>query len=168
VPTVPISESTSRVVALPRVCVKTGTPTGDVLTIRGSAAPAWSWFMIVFGFLPWLVASMASSKRYAIEVPMMASVWRRHRSVRRAAFLLFVAGIVLAIVATAQGRQNSAILLLPAFAGLALYAGNEWFNTVGVQLAKDGTLLLTRVHPDFERALLDPRQGARTGGHAGA
>ena len=142
-----VSESTFRVVDLPKVCVKTGIPTADELTLRGSAAPSWSWFMIVFGFLPWLVASMASSQSYAITVPMQAAVWRRHRSVRRAAVVLFVVGVALALVATAQGRDNSAFLLLPAFLGAAVYAGNEWFNTIGVQLSGDGGLLLTRVHP---------------------
>jgi hypothetical protein len=119
-PSVQISESTSRFVPLPRVCVKTGTPTADLLTIRGSAAPGWSWFMIVFGFLPWLFASVASSKPYAIEVPMHSAVWRRHRKVRRAAVVLFLAGVALAIVATAQGLDNSAILLFPAFVGMAV------------------------------------------------
>jgi hypothetical protein len=166
VSSVQVSESTFRVVPLPRVCVKTGTPTADVLTIRGSAAPGWSWAMIVFGFLPWLVASVASSKRYAIEVPMHAAVWRRHRSVRRAALILVVAGVVLALVAVSQGRDNSAFLLLPAFIGMAFYAGNEWFNTIGVHLTRDGGLLLTRVHPDFERALLESLRETRTGGHA--
>lgn len=88
VTSVQVSESTFRVVPLPRVCVKTGTPTADLLTIRGSAAPGWSWVMIVFGFLPWLVANLATSKRYAIEVPMHGAVWRRHRRVRRAALAL--------------------------------------------------------------------------------
>ncbi|WP_457256577.1 hypothetical protein [Pedococcus sp. P5_B7] len=169
-PSVQVSESTFRLVPLPRVCVKTGIPTADVLTIKGSAAPGWSWVMIVFGFLPWLFASLASSKSYEIQVPMQAAVWRRHRRVRRAAFVLFVVGVTLAIIATTQGRQNSAFLLFPAFVGLAVYAGNEWFNTIGVHLSRDGGLLLTRVHPEFERALLDltarePR-GSRGADHA--
>ena len=158
-----MSESSFRLVPLPRVCVKTGTPTADVLTIKGSAAPSWSWFMIIFGFLPWLVASLASSKSYEIQVPMRAAIWRRHRKIRRAAFIAFVAGLVLAIVATVQGRDNSAILLFPSFVAMAVYAGNEWFNTIGVQLTRDGGLLLTRVHPEFERALLDSQRGSRAG-----
>lgn len=166
VTSVQVSESTFRVVPLPRVCVKTGTPTADLLTIRGSAAPGWSWVMIVFGFLPWLVANLATSKRYAIEVPMHGAVWRRHRRVRRAALALFVAGVVLAIVATTQGRANSAILLFPAFVALAVYAGNEWFNAIGVRLSADGGLLLTRVHPGFARALLESRRSSRTGEQA--
>ena len=160
-----MSESSFRLVPLPRVCVKTGTPTADVLTIKGSAAPSWSWFMIIFGFLPWLVASLARSKRYTIRVPMRAAVWRRHRTIRRAAFIAFVAGLVLAIVATVQGRDNSAILLFPSFVAMAVYAGNEWFNTIGVQLTRDGGLLLTRVHPDFQRALLDSHRGNQTMDH---
>jgi hypothetical protein len=164
-PSVEISESTSRLVALPRVCVKTGTPTADVLTIRGSAAPAWSWFMIVFGFLPWLFASVASSKPYALEVPMHAAVWRRHRQTRRAAWILFVAGVLLTIVATVQGAANSAFLLFPSLLGMAVYAGNEWLNTVGVQLTRDGGLLLTRVHPGFKQALNDSRSGVHTDEH---
>ena len=70
--------------------------------------------MIIFGFLPWLVASLASSKSYEIQVPMQAAVWRRHRRARRAAVALFVAGVTLAIVATIQGRPNSGVLLIPA------------------------------------------------------
>ena len=160
-----MSESSFRLVPLPRVCVKTGTPTADVLTIRGSAAPSWSWFMIIFGFLPWLVASLASSPSYEIQVPMQAAVWRRHRKVRRAAFIAFVVGIVLAIVATIQGHDNSAILLFPSFVAMAAYAANEWVNTIGVQLTRDGGLLLTRVQPGFQEALLDPRNSSQTRDH---
>ena len=159
-----MSESTFRVVPLPPVCVKTGTPTADVLTIKGSAAPTWSWFMIIFGFFPWLVASMASSKSYEIQVPMQAAVWRRHRRVRRAAVVLFVVGVTFAIVATIQGRPNSGILLMPAFIGAAVYAGNEWFNAIGVQLSREGGLMLTRVHPGFQRALLESLRGSQAGG----
>ena len=158
-----MSESSFRLVPLPRVCVKTGTPTADVLTIRGSAAPGWSWFMIVFGFLPWLVANLATSKRYVIEVPMRAVVWKRHRALRRAALYLFVTGVAFAIIATTQGWQNSAILLIPAFAGLALYAGNEWSNTIGVYLTRDGGLLLTRVHPGFKQALINSGSATHSG-----
>jgi hypothetical protein len=161
-----VSESTFRVVPLPQVCVKTGVPTADVLTIRGSAAPGWSWLMIVFGFLPWLVANLATSRRYTIEVPMQAVVWKRHRAARRAALYLFVTGVAFAVIATTQGWQNSAILLIPAFVGLALHAGNEWVNTIGVHLSRDGGLLLTRVHPGFERALLESLRGSPTGGQA--
>ncbi|NYG08214.1 hypothetical protein BJ986_002701 [Phycicoccus badiiscoriae] len=163
-PTVQISESTMRVVPLPQVCVKTGTPTADVLTITGSAAPLWTGVLIVFGFLPWLVASLASSKRYAIEVPMHAAVWRRHRSLRRAALILVVAGITLVLVASIQGRDNAWLLLLPTFIGVALYVGNESMNTVGVHLSGDGGLLLTRVHPEFRRALLDADHGTQPRG----
>jgi hypothetical protein len=64
-------------------------------------------------------------------------------------------------VAVTQGRHSSASLLVLAFVAMGVYAGNEWFTTVGVQLAKDGGLLLTRVHPGFERALLDSRLDTR-------
>ena len=96
--------------------------------------------------------------------PSAYRCWRRHRKVRRAAFILFVAGVALAIVATLQGRDNSAVLLLPAFLGMAAYAGNEWFNTIGVRLSRDGGLLLTRVHPAFERALAELNRTSPTPG----
>lgn len=159
-PSVQVSETHSRLVPLPQVCVKTGTPTVDVLTIKGTAAPGWSWFMIVFGFLPWLFASVASSKPYEIRVPMQSAVWGRHRTIRRYALLLFATGLVLAVVATVQGRDNSAILLFPSFLALVGYAVNEWVNTVGVHLTKDGGLRLSRVHPRFAQAVIDSRRAA--------
>lgn len=165
VASVQVCESTFRVVPLPAVCVKTGTPTADALTIRGSAAPGWSWAMLVFGFLPWLVANLATSKPYAIEVPMRAVVWRRHRRVRRAALYLIGTGVALTVAAMFLGSSNPALLLFPTLIGLAFYAGNEWFNTIGVHLSQDGGLLLTRVHPGFVRALLGSRPESPTGDH---
>jgi hypothetical protein len=72
--TVEISPPRGSLLPLPRVCAKTGTPTADTLTITGRAAPLWSATLMLFGFLPWLVASWASSRPYTVTVPLKSLV----------------------------------------------------------------------------------------------
>ena len=140
---------------LPRVCVKTGVPTSDTVELRGYGTAPWTGPMIVFGFAAWVLASVMSSQAYAVTVPMRAEVVRRHRAWRRASSLLVGAGLVLAVAAAWNGRDDAYVLLLASVVGMALALANEGGNAVGVQLSRDGGLTLTRVHPRFRRAVLE-------------
>lgn len=157
VASVQISDSVDHFRAMPKVCAKTGVHTRDTLTIKGRAAPTWSGVMLLFGFLPWAVAGLASSKPYTVVVPMRSAVWRRYRSWRRAGAWVAGAGIGLTLVAAALGRANPFLLLAPAAIGVFVLVGNEWFNAVGVRLAQNGGLVLTRVHPNFTAAMAESR-----------
>ena len=158
---VEVSRSGQQDVELPAVCVKTGTPTTDLVRLSGSAAPAWTGAMILLGIVAWLFTSWMASRRYDVVVPLKAAVLERHRAWRRASWVLVGVGLTMTLVAAVLGRPNAFILLMVLVAGMAFHLVNEWINAVGVQLAGDGALVLTRVHPDFARAVLD--QGRTVG-----
>ncbi|QGN58511.1 hypothetical protein [Nostocoides sp. HKS02] len=139
---------------MPQICVKTGVPTADTLTIRGRATPVWAWAMIVFGFLPWLVAQAGSSHRYAITVPLQRAVFQRYRQWRRASWVLAALGITLMLGAAAVDGERALLLLAVTLVGLAWGLVNEWVNSVGIRLTREGALLMTRVHPAFREAVL--------------
>ena len=137
---------------LPAVCLKTGVPTGDRVRVRGRAAPSWAGATIVFGLVAWLFVSSASSRSYDILVPFRAEAWQRYRTLRRAASVTFWAGIVLAGVVGVAGASAPWMLLLLSVVGLAMFVVNDWRNSFGVRLGRDGALALTRVHRDFAAA----------------
>ena len=161
VPTVAVSRTLTQPRRLPAVCVKTGVPTQESVRLTGTAAPAWTGAMIFFGLFAWLVASWMTSRRYEIVVPFRNQVFQRYCKWRRAGRVLIVLGPLMAVVAAVSARDNAFLLLGVSVLGLAFTAANEWANAVGVRLSRDGGLLLTRVHPNFERALLE-RAGTGT------
>ena len=84
-----------------------------------------------------------------------AESFRRHRAWRRASLLLIGAGLALTATAALSGREDAYLLVLPSVMGMILAVANEYANMVGVRLSRDGGLFLTRVHPNFRRAVLE-------------
>ncbi|WP_460968597.1 hypothetical protein [Pedococcus soli] len=148
---VTISTLTPKAEVLPRVCVKTGVPTGDVVRVRGRAAQDWAGATILFGLVAWLFVSSLSSRSYDLLVPFRAEAWRRHRTLRTASLATLWSGVVLAVVVGALGGNGGLMLLLTVL-GLALLVVNDWRNSFGVRLGRDGGLELTRVHDEFAAA----------------
>lgn len=146
-----ISTPTPQAEVLPRVCVKTGVPTGDVVRVRGRAAPEWAGATILFGLVAWLFVSSLSSRSYDVVVPFRAEAWRRHRALRTASLATLWAGVALAVVVGVLGG-NGGFMLLLTLLGLAMLVVNDWRNSFGVRLGRDGALELTRVHDDFAAA----------------
>ena len=149
---VTLSTVTQQVGALPRICVKTGVPTEDLVRVKGRAAPAWAGLTIVFGLVAWLFVSSASSRSYDILVPFRAESWQRYRTLRKGALATFWGGFVLAAVVGVLGGDHAWTLLLLSVLGMGTLLVNDWRNSFGVQLGRDGGLELTRVHDDFAEA----------------
>jgi hypothetical protein len=158
---VQISSTVVQTRELPPICVKTGQPTDETLTIRGAAAPSWTYVLILFGFLPWLIVRAFASRRYEVTVPLTREVWQRYREWKRAGWIGVGAGILLGLVAVALGRDRAFLLLGITVLGALLLFWNEWVNSIGVGLSRDGGLYLTRVHPAFRDAMVS-RQGPRS------
>ena len=140
---------------LPAVCAKSGLPTPETVRVAGRAAPSWVAPMVLFGFLPWLLARTGASRRYELEVPLTADAWRRFRTFRSAGRAAALTGLVCSVVAAGTGAAVVTVLLL---AGVAVVGGvgllvNEWVNWFGVCLSPDGKYGLTRVHPRFADAV---------------
>lgn len=140
--------------ALPAVCVKTGVPTEEVASVRGSASPQWTGVLVLFSFLAWVVALFMTGRRYALVVPLREDVFRRHRALGRASVAQVVAGLALGILTSLQDSLMAMGFLVVAVGGVVLGLVNEWVNSFGVRLSPDGALVLTRVHPRFRDAVL--------------
>lgn len=154
VSSVRVSTTVSMPTSLPAVCVKTGVPTDDVAAVRGSASPQWTGVMILFGFLAWVVALFMTGRRYALVVPLRQDVFRRHRDLGSASVATVVAGLLLGLVSASSDSPYAVWFLVLAVCGVVLGLVNEWVNSFGVRLTREGALVLTRVHPRFRDAVL--------------
>ncbi len=139
----------------PGVCAVTGVPTPDRIRLKGQATAAWVGWLLLFGAFTWLFASVASGRRFGLTVSLDRSVSRRYRRWRRWAVVLVIGGLALMVgVGTVSGTGALVCALLPA-AGILLGVVNLARHTVGVTLADDGAVVLTRVHPRFRDAVRD-------------
>ena len=161
-PSVAITTVEKHPVLLPSVCVKTGEPTDDMLRLRGSAAPEWTTVMILFGLFAWIVAQTMSSRRYNLVLPFDSAVLRRYRKWGRVAWSCVGLGLVLTVVAALMGRDDAFVMMAVSVLGVIVWLANEWANSVGVRLSREGNLVLTRVHPRFRAAVLEGDRAAAT------
>lgn len=139
------------------VCVKTGRPTTQQVTIRGATTPGWVDFLVIFSFLSWLVATSGSSRRYRVDVPFLHEVHDRWRRRNRLAWLVGGGGFVLAVISVVSGKELAGLFLGMAAAGLALGVANALIDNVGVRQNRAGELVLTRVHQAAADAIADAK-----------
>ena len=85
---------------LPAVCAKTGRAADGYATIVFTSTPGWTWILLLFGIVPFLIARYFSTQRIAGLVPMSDLALRRGRAftwTNRGFFLLgglvFVIGL---------------------------------------------------------------------------
>jgi hypothetical protein len=84
---------------LPPVCAKTGVPTDGYTKIRFSSAPTWTWILLLFGILPFLIAQFFATVRIDAIVPMSEVAQRRVTVFSR----LFIGLVVLSVGVIAVG-----------------------------------------------------------------
>lgn len=78
---------------LPPVCAKTGEPADGFAEIEFTSTPSWTWILLLFGILPFLIARYFSTVRIVGLVPMSDAALRRGRAfawTTRGAFALGV------------------------------------------------------------------------------
>jgi hypothetical protein len=161
---------------LPPICVKEGTPTSDHLTfnteVHGGTGLGVAWLLILLGPLGWLgLFFIALTRRPSdvlrIKLPFSEHAYQRYRSARRMLCAWLCGAVVLAVLAfAAYKRLEHHGALVGALLGLCALAACvegllEWRRvrsaTVGVALdASRRWVTLSRVHPDFARAVGAP------------
>ncbi|MBM7519735.1 hypothetical protein [Nocardioides nitrophenolicus] len=134
------------------VCVKTGVPTRQRVTISGATVPSWVHALIVFSFLAWLIAQSNSQRRYRVEVAFQHAAWDRWNRLRRLAWALGTGGLVAAFWASTSGVPHGLAFLALTAGGFVLGLGNALVHTVGFR-QQDDLLVMTRVHPDAVAAI---------------
>ncbi len=65
---------------LPAVCAKTGEAADGFASIEFTSTPGWTWILLLFGILPFLIARYFSTQRIAGLVPMSDVALRRGRA----------------------------------------------------------------------------------------
>jgi hypothetical protein len=96
---------------LPPVCAKTGVPTDGYTKIRFSSAPPWTWILLLFGILPFLIAQHFATVRVEGIVPM-SDVAQRRVTVFNRLFIGFVAlGAIVIVIGWALDTEATVILV---------------------------------------------------------
>ncbi len=139
------------------VCAKTGHPTSQRVRFRGSTTPGWVTVLLLLTVVGFLLASLMTSRRYEVTVPLARPAhdrWRRHKRVALIVALAGAGALVAAatdLVGQAGFWGVSGIVLVAA----ALVGGtvNSMVNGLEFHATRHGDLVLTRAHPAFAQAV---------------
>jgi len=137
---------------LPRICVKSGVETRSFTNIRITSAPGWTWILILFGILPFIIVRYFFAKSAAGRVPVSEEVGRRVRNTQWILLAAFLAGVALIVVGIFGGvymAEGGFVLAVIALVILEGFRGTWWIS--GRVVGKD--VWLYGVHADFARAL---------------
>jgi hypothetical protein len=137
---------------LPPVCAKTGEAAEGSATIEFTSTPAWTWILLLFGILPFLIARAFSKTRVRGIVPMSDAALRRART-----FNWICAGIlVLAAILLVTGFVGHPHLLMAGLVtligALVFLAVGWWFVYPSGQISGEW-VWLSSVDPRFAEAL---------------
>jgi len=139
---------------LPAICIKTGTPTQQLMRLRGTASPEWTNWLILFSLFAWLITSNATARSYNVVVACRPEVIRRWHRWRMLGLVAIIAGILLVTGTAVEGFSDPLIFLVLDIAGIAMLVVNGLRNGVRVSMTADGDIELGRVHPAFRAATL--------------
>lgn len=136
----------------PPICVRTGAP-GDVdLVIQGRYNPPWVAWMLLFGILPFIVATHFASQRHTGSLPVSAPFGQKLRLAhlrQRIAFGIAIALLIAALVAQSAVVAWTGVAALVIATGLFMY-----FVFVDVRLRMDETsVTIKNAHQRFIDAL---------------
>lgn len=138
---------------VPHVCVLSGREADGTTEFRLSYTPGWTFILLLFGILPFFVASWFAAQRVTLHLPVERAARDRLRGRRQLAAVGFAGGLA----AVVGGLAMSSTVLTWAGVALAL-AGLLWLavapNVPRWRPTTDpSTLRLGGVHPDFIVAL---------------
>jgi hypothetical protein len=118
--------------------------------------PGWTWVLLFFGFLPFLVIRFCAGERVEGRIPVTAHAFKRQRYASRAALASLVLGPVAVVWGIADGRFGIAWFGLVCVIGAAVGAllSEHWW--VGLLPARRrSNIVMTRVHRNFALAVDD-------------
>ena len=118
---------------LPRVCAKTGQPADGFKTLQFVSTPGWTWILLLFGILPFLIARYFAARRIYALIPMSDLALRRIRAFTWTYRIFFVAAVLLSATGWLLSDQEddvSVVLLI----GLAMLIVTIAFWSIGVAL----------------------------------
>jgi hypothetical protein len=149
---------------LPAVCAKTGAPCDGLVRDSLRVVPAWVAALVYAGVVPFLILRLYFSRRVEAKIPIAPNRVEVIRRLVRAAWVaMVVAAAGLASAVFGAGAVGVLALLVGgvAYVGILFVGDLLW---VGAVAAPDpDVVILTRVHPEFARALAEQYGGGRPG-----
>jgi len=140
---------------LPAVCVKTGQPTADSVTLHLTYRPAWPILLVPVSLLAAVVGFTAGARHGTVRIPMAESAWRRYRWWWKVSVSLVFAGGVGLILSGVTHRGPEALVTgLLLVAGVVLLWAVHMTMWCGFVLGRDCSVVtVSRAHHDFASAL---------------
>jgi fatty acid desaturase len=139
---------------LPRVCAKTGVACDVLVKDRLRVVPRWVPPLAVLLIVPYFVARAYSSRNIEVQLPISAARQERIRLLVRAAWVALVLAAAGLAAALFRAGVVGVLALLVGLLGyvVIVYLGDQMWVGARPGPAPD-VVVLTRVHPEFVRAL---------------
>jgi len=141
---------------LPRVCVKTGEPADGFTTLRFVSSPGWTWILLLFGILPFLIARYFAARRIEGQIPMSDIAIRRTQAFTWTYRIFFVAAVLLLAIGWLLAEDDGATVALIGLSTLvvtiAFYAIG-WVFVFPTGQVSDEFVTLSFVHKRFAEAV---------------
>jgi hypothetical protein len=149
-----IPASRFKAARLPAVCVKTGASADRWVAVRATGVPAWTWWLLLLGVLPFAAARWLTAVSVDGLVPVASRPARRINRVRRFRSTILLCGLALLVVGAIVRHVLATRIGVAALFGAMAMVALESVCSVGARLDSTATtVLLTGVHPEFVRAL---------------
>jgi hypothetical protein len=144
---------------LPSVCAKTGVECDGLVRDSLRVAPRWV-AALAYTVVPFLILRLYFSRRVEAKLPIAPARVQRIRTLVRGAWIAMVAAAAgLASSIFGAGAVGILALLIGAVAYVTIVFVGDLFWVGGVASRRADVVFLTRVHPNFARAL-DAQYGA--------
>jgi hypothetical protein len=137
---------------LPRVCAKTGQPADGFATLQFASAPGWTWILLLFGILPFLIARYFAARRIYASIPMSDLALRRIRAFTWTYRIFFVAAVLLLATGWLLSEGQPSIFLLIGVATLIVtiaFWSIGWFFVFPTGRVGDEFVTISFVHKRF-------------------
>jgi hypothetical protein len=132
----------------PPVCCRTGVHTDNYVRWNFVETPTWTWILLPFGFLPFVIARFATSKTFSGVLPISPNVVRRVRRLSQAAVVLAALGVAAFVAALATTVPVAIAFVLLGLAVLAFVAELVGSPDARRDLRR-GAVEIRNVHPTF-------------------
>jgi hypothetical protein len=141
---------------LPAVCAKTGVPCDGLARDSLRVVPAWVAALVYAGVVPFLILRLYFSRRVEAKLPIAPARVERIRTLVRGAWIAMViaaAGLASAIFGAGPDGVAALLVGIVSYDGIVFVGDLLWVGAIARR--EPDVVILTRVHPEFARALRD-------------
>ena len=146
---------------LPVVCAKTGVRCDGLVRDSLRVVPAWVAALVYAGVVPFLILRLYFARRVEAKLPIAPARVQRIRGLVRAAWIAMVigaAGFASAIFGAGVVGVLALVAGIVAYVGIVFAGDLLWVGAVASR--RSDVVFLTRVHPEFARALREQYEAA--------